>query len=286
MKKTNIFLSLMLLVLSVFTACDSNEGELYQGEENKVSFLASSTNVSMTGDYIQVPVGRTSSQGELTVPVSLSATLYDAKGENPYPNPGYTDAFKVIGDVKFESGESKAYALVDYANFASVDPTDFTITPDGFDVGVSLGFPFELTIHDDLLSPSERGEAKIVALNKLEFEDAGKGTIDSEEGWTEEEEPFEVSYQKAKGVNAYKVIKPFSDYNIAFLIGSDGKTVTFPKQVISPNATYGPISIEVSKATYDPETHSVTATVSGYTVAAGSFGPGVEVFYLPGESFQ
>lgn len=270
MKKNIISLSLILLGLFVFAACDDVEGELYQGEDNKVSFVASTTNLDMTGDYLKVPIGRTSSDGELTVPVSLSSAT-----------PGYTDAFKVAGDVKFAPGESKTYVNVDYSGYGSVDPTSLTITPDGYDVGVSLGFPFVLTIQEGMVSPSKKGETKITGLSDLEFEDAGKGSIDSEEGWTEQPGKFEVSYQKAKGVNAYKVIKPFSDYNIAFMIGSDGVSVTFPNQIISPNATYGPVTMEVSEAVYDADAHTVTVTVSGYTVSAGSFGGGVEIFYLP-----
>lgn len=269
MKKNSIFLSLMILGLFVFTACDSTEGTLYQGENDKVSFLASKTNLSMTGDYMQVPIGRTSSAGELTVPVTLTSAT-----------PGYTDAFKVVGDVKFVSGESKAYVNIDYAGYGNVDPASLTITPDGFDVGVSLGFPFDLTIQDDMVSPSKKAKTTISGLSELEFEAAGNGSIDSSEGW-EEEVIENVAFQKAKGVNAYKVIQPFSDYNIAFMIGSDGTSVTFPKQIIAPNATYGPVSMEVSKAVYDADANSVTVTVSGYTVSAGSFGGGTEIFYLP-----
>ena len=269
MKKNSIFLSLMLLGLFVFAACDSTDGELYQGENDKVGFLASKTNISMKGDYLQVPIGRTSTAGELIVPVTLTST-----------SKGYTDAFKVVGDAKFAAGEGKSYVNIDYSGFGNVDPASLTITPDGFDVGVSLGFPFDLTIQDDLLSPSKKGKTTISGLSDLEFVDAGKGSIDSSEGW-EEVVLEEVVYQKAKGVNAYKVIKPFSNYNIAFLIGSDGKTVTFPKQIISPNAQYGPITMEVSKAVYNAVTHAVTVTVSDYTVSAGTFGGGTEIFYLP-----
>ena len=269
MKKNNIFLSLIILGLFVFAACDSTDGELYQGEKDKVGFLAAKTNVSMKGDYLQIPIGRTSTEGELIVPITLTSTYA-----------GYTNAFKVVGDAKFAPGEGKAYVNIDYSGFGSVDPASLTITPDGFDVGVSLGFPFDLTIQEGLVSPSNKGKTTISGLSDLEFVDAGKGSIDSSEGW-EEVVLDNVVYQKAKGVNAYKVIKPFSNYNIAFLIGSDGVKVTFPKQVISPNADYGPVSMEVTKAVYDEATHAVTVTVSGYTVSAGSFGGGKEIFYLP-----
>lgn len=269
MKKNSIFLSLILLGLFVFAACDSTEGELYQGENDKVGFIASATNMDLAGDFLKVPVGRTSTEGSLIVPVTLSSTL-----------PGYTNAFKVAGDVTFAPGEGKAYVNIDYSNFATVDPATLTITPDGFDVGVSLGFPFSLAIQDGMLSPSKKGKATITALSKLEFQSAGKGSVDSSDGW--EGALLEgVSYEKAKGVNAYKVVKAFSNYNFAFLIGSDGVSVTFPKQIISPNATYGPVSMEVTKAVYSSAKHAVTVTVSGYTVSAGSFGGGTEIFYLP-----
>lgn len=269
MKKNSIFLSLMLLVLFVFTACDSTDGTLYQGEKDKVSFLASKTNMSMTGDYMQVPMGRTSTAGELTVPVTLTSA-----------HPGYTDAFKVVEDVKFAPGEGKAYVKIDYSGYGNVDPASLTITPDGFDVGVSLGFPFDLTIQEDMVSPSKKGKTTISGLSDLEFESAGVGSINSEDGW-EGAVIENVTYQKAKGVNSYKVIKPFSNYNIAFLIAADGVSVTFPNQVIYPHSTYGPVTMGVSKAVYDADAHAVIVTVSGYTVAAGSFGGGLEIFYLP-----
>ncbi len=266
MKKNSIFLSLMLLGLFVFAACDSTDGELYQGENDKVGFLASKTNMSMTGDYLQVPIGRTSTAGELIVPVTLTSKY-----------PGYGNAFKVVGDAKFASGEGKTYVNVDYSKFGTVDPSSLTITPDGFDVGVSLGFPFVLTLQEGMVSPSNKGKTDVTALSDLKFASAGKGSING--SWNG---PLEnIAYEKAVGVNAYKVIKPHSNYNIAFLIGSDGVSVTFPKQVIDTHPSYGLVSMEVESAEYDAAANAVIVTVSGYTVSAGTFGGGTEIFYLP-----
>lgn len=256
----------MLLGLFVFAACDSTDGELYQGEKDKVGFVAKATNLDMTGDYLKVPIGRTSTDGSLTVPVTLSSDLS-----------GYTDAFKVAGDATFEPGEGKAYVNVDYSGYSNVDPSDLTLSANGFDVDVSLGFPFTLTIQEDLLSPSNKGEAKITALSELEFESAGTGSING--SWNG---PIEgVKYEKAMGVDAYKVIAPHSDYNIAFLISSDGVTVNFPNQVIDTHPDYGLVSMEVESAEYDAEANAVIVSVSGYTVSAGTFGEGTEIFYLP-----
>ena len=266
MKKNIISLSLILLGLFVFAACDDVEGELYQGEDNKVSFVASATNLDMSGDYLKVPIGRTSTDGSLSVPVTLTSSL-----------PGYTDAFKVAGDATFAPGEGKAYVNVDYSNFASVDPSSLTLTAVGYDVDVSLGFPFTLNIQEGMVSPSKNGKATITGLSQLEFESAGTGRING--SWNG---PIEnVKYEKAIGVDAYKVIAPHSDYNIAFLIGSDGVSVNFPKQVIDTHPSYGLVSIEVASAEYNAAAHAVVVTVSGYTVAAGSFGGGTEIFYLP-----
>ncbi len=266
MKKNNIFLSLIFLGLFVFAACDSTDGELYQGEKDKVGFVAKATNLDMTGDYLKVPIGRTSTDGSLTVPVTLTST-----------RPGYTNAFKVAGDATFAPGEGKAYVNIDYSNYASVDPSALTLTANGFDVDVSLGFPFTLTIQEDMLSPTKNGTANITGLSKLTFASAGTGSING--SWNG---PIEnVKYEKAEGVDAYKVIAPHSDYNIAFLIGSDGVTVNFPKQVIDTHPSYGLVSIEVESAEYVASANAVVVTVSGYTVSAGTFGGGTEIFYLP-----
>lgn len=270
MKKNIISLSLILLGLFVFAACDDVEGELYQGEDNKVSFVASTTNLDMTGDYLKVPIGRTSTDGSLTVPVTLTSTL-----------PGYTDAFKVVADVEFTSGESKAYVNVDYSNFGSVDPTTFTIIPDGFDVGVGLGFPFKLNIQESLLSPTKRGTVNITALNELEFKSAGVGSING--NWDGKIE--NVTYEKAIGIDAYKVISPYSNYNFAFLINSDGVSVNFPQQQVDVHPL-GPVFLGIKEAHYDSELHAVVADIEDYLVRNEdgdwlTAGPGIEIFYLP-----
>ena len=266
MKKNIISLSLILLGLFVFAACDDVEGELYQGEDNKVSFVASTTNLDMTGDYLKVPIGRTSTDGSLSVPVTLTSTL-----------PGYTNAFKIAGDATFAPGEGKTYVNVDYSGYGTVDPTTFTLTANGFDVDVSLGFPFQLNIQESMVSPAKKGTAEITALRQLEFESAGTGSING--SWNG---PIEnVKYEKAKGVDAYKVIAPHSNYNIAFMIASDGVTVNFPKQVIDTHPSYGLVSMEVESAEYVASANAVVVTVSGYTVSAGTFGSGTEIFYLP-----
>ena len=276
MKKNNIFLSLIFLGLFVFAACDSTDGELYQGEKDKVGFVAKATNLDMTGDYLKVPIGRTSTDGSLTVPVTLTA-LVNIGTKEEYELPGYTNAFKVAGDASFAPGEGKAYVNIDYSNFASVDPYTLTLTANGYDVDVSLGFPFQLHIQEDMLSPSKKGTASITGLSQLDFESAGTGRING--SWNG---PIEnVKYEKAVGVDAYKVIAPHSDYNIAFLIGSDGVTVNFPKQVIDTHPDYGLVSMEVASAEYNAAANAVVVTVSGYTVSAGTFGGGTEIFYLP-----
>lgn len=273
MKSYNNILSLVLVVaLSVFTfsSCDSTEGTLYQGEDNKVSFLAPATNLYMIDGTLNVPIGRTSTNGSLSVPVRVV----------PESNTvGYENVFKTSGTVDFANGEGQSYVAVNYNDITVIDPATLTIIPDGYDIGVSLGFPFSLSIDNDDASPSKVTTTKITALNELDFKDAGTGSVDSEEGWYGK--TYNIDYQKAIGVNAYKIIQPFSDYNIAFLIGSDGVSVTFPDQVIYPHPSYGPVTMEVAKAVYDEEANAVIVSVASYTVSAGSFGPGVEIFYLP-----
>lgn len=280
MKNKNIFLSLiMLLGLLVFTACDDVEGELYQGEADKVGFLAKSTNFDMIGGSIEVPVVRTSTDGELNIPATLTAKLRNPVTGKYYDNPGYTDVFKVAGPVVFAPGESKAYLKVVYSNEGSIAPTGFTTSQDGNDVIASVAFPFALHIDEQFLSPSNVGTTEILGLSKLEFESVGTGFVNG--NWAGSIDG--VVYEKAVGgTNAYKIINPYNDFNVAFLIKEDGNVV-FPKQIIDVHPDYGPVSLEAQSASYNSEAHAVIVEVSGYTVSAGTFGGGIEIFFLPEE---
>ncbi|WP_313183775.1 hypothetical protein [Sphingobacterium siyangense] len=265
--KKNIFNCLIIVgALSLFSSCDKTEGALYSGEANKVSFLNKTMKFNMEGGSISVPVGRTSTSGELSVPVTLSAT-----------GVGYTDIFKLAGPVQFANGAGESYAKVNYGDLSKIDPSSLAITPVGKDATVGLAFPISLTIPDDNVSVSKINKVDLTATSILEFEDKGNVVMNSTKGWAESS--LNVKIQKAKVTSVYKIISPFGENSLAFMIKADGKTVVFPNQVLGNDPTYGPVTM--SNVTGTASNGVVTLNVGAYQVSAGSFGSGVEIINLP-----
>ncbi|QBR13384.1 MULTISPECIES: hypothetical protein [unclassified Sphingobacterium] len=265
--KKNILnaLGVFALVLSM-TSCDKTEGPLYQGPEDKISFMSGTTSLAMESGVLEIPVGRTSTAGDLSVPVTLTAT-----------GAGYTDVFQVAGPVEFKAGEGKAYAKINYGDFSKIDPSTLSVSAVGTDVRAGLAFPISLNIDDKNISYSNIKKININASNILTFEDLGTTKLDSKGGW--EGAVLDVKIQKAQGANVYKVVNPFGGGSFAFMIKSDGKTLTFPNQVIYNHPDYGPVSMTNVTGTVSGKT--VTINVAGYNVSAGSFGSGVEILTLP-----
>lgn len=275
MKKNIKLLFVLLLGMVVFVACEEPEGTLYSGEANKVSFYGSTLNLDMKDGVLKIPVGRTSTEGELSVPVTLSAE-----------GAGYEEVFSVVNNpVTFSTGEAKAYVDVAYSDFSVIDPSRLSISPNGMDVNVGLAFPFTLEFDEATVSPSLDNSVSVLASNALQFENLGKATLDSREGWwggDTEEDFLEPNIQKAVGANVYKLVNPFGFHSFAFMIMSDN-TISAPNQSIydfGPD-DYGVVTMTDVEGVYDPENNTVTLTIGAYRVAAGSFGDGVEIIYLP-----
>lgn len=272
--KNNIFRIFLasVIILSSYS-CDKVDGAHYAGENNKISFLVGEVlnlNIEPSKDYIEIPVGRTSPAGELTVDVEISST-----------EKGYTDVFKVDGPINFKNNESKTFLKVNFSNIGAVDPVNLSIANSGFDVNVGLGYPFKVEVKDQsVLSPGGFGVANITASSRLEFEDIGKGTLNSIDGW--EGEILEVSIHKAKDVNVYKVIQPFGFNSFAFMIQSDGETVLCPDQLIYDFGSdgYGPTRMTGVVGKVDAD-GNIVLNVGAYRVDAGTFGGGVEIITLP-----
>ena len=256
----------MVATVLGLSSCDKTDGALYSGPENKISFLSATGNLPMQTGTLSIPVGRTSTSGELTVPVTLTAT-----------GAGYTDVFKVSGPVVFAAGEGKSYANVTYGDFSKIDPSTLSVTAVGNDVNVGLAFPIVLNIADENISASNIKKASILASSILEFDDLGTTNLNSAGGWAEEE--VDVKIQKAKSVNVYKVVSPFGAGSFAFMIKADGKTVICPNQVIAQSSQYGPVTMTNVTGTISGKT--VTLKVGGYIVSAGSYGSGTEIITLP-----
>ncbi len=266
MKRFNLYFTIIaLLGVVAMTSCESTEGALYAGDDGKVSFLHKSINVAMEDGTLKIPMGRTSTDGDLSVNVSVDAA-----------DPAYKDVFK-IQSASFSPGEGKTYANVVYGDYSTIDPSQLAIDRIGMDVDVQLGFPFTLSISEDATSPSNNSTVNVAATSALDFENLGETDVHS--SWMGGVVP--ATLHKAKGANVYKVIAPYEYSNIAFMIASDGETVLFPNQVIDNHPVYGEVTMEVKEAKYIPEEKSVRVEVSGYTVSAGTFGAGVEWFDIP-----
>lgn len=250
-----------------FSSCEKTDGALYSGEPNKLSFFTPSLSVNMTGGSISVPIARTSSSGELSVPLNLTST-----------GAGYTNVFKLAGPVKFENGQAKSNVVVNYGDFSTIDPSSLSVVASGTDVNVGLAFPITVNIPAENASPSDMKSINVLASNALEFESKGTTELNSVEGWAEE--VLTVNIQKAKGANVYKIVNPFGGGSFAFMIKADGKTVVFPNgQVIYKHSTYGDVTM--NNVTGTVTDNIVTLNVAGYIVSAGSFGSGKEIIKLP-----
>lgn len=267
MKKNYIFFIALIFGVTFFASCEKPEGALYSGEPNKASFFGKSINLSMTGEPLEIPIGRTSTEGEYTAPVTLSAN-----------GKGYTDVFKIASPVSFAPGQAKTYVRINYSDYSVIDPSALSAVGSGMDVIVGLAFPFSLTIEETAVSDSNVPSINVAASSTLQFADHGTCTINSEDGWWGD--VFEREIHKAEGANVYKIIKPFNFNSFAFMINSDN-SITCPDQVIYQHSTYGPVSLTKVKGNYHPDENKVVLEVDGYTVSAGSFGGGVEIIYLP-----
>lgn len=267
MKKILINSVFIASALLAVVSCKKTEGPLYAGPENRISFFNTSKSLVMANGVLEVPVGRTSSTGTLSIPISLSAS-----------GAGYTNVFKMAGPVQFENGQAQSVAQVKYSDFSSIDPSTLSVTAAANNnVNVGLAFPFKLTIAPDDVSPANRSTIEVLASSQLEFDNGKMTEMNSTDGWAED--ILDVKVEKAIGANVYKVVSPFNANSFAFMIKSDGKTVICPNQVIAQNATYGPVTMSGVTGTY--ANGIVTLKVTGYTVSAGSFGSGVEIIKIP-----
>ena len=276
MRKYKFNIMLVALFAFLFSSCDQEpKGAIYSGDSKKTSFLAASYSPAMTdtdGKKILVPIGRTGTEGTLSVPIKLTSTLA-----------GYTTVFTVPNPAVFEAGKGSTDVVVNYSDLALINPSSLAISADatsstGKDINVNLAFPFKLEIADTtLMSPNNIRAVSVNASKKLNFEAAGKALLNSVDGWYGE--TYEVDLQKAIGANVYKLKSPFGYRDVAFMISSDGKTVLCPNQIIYKHSTYGDVTMGTVKGSITGKV--VTLTVGGYTVAAGSFGGGVEIITLP-----
>jgi len=267
--KKNILTCLSLLAMVAgLVSCDKTEGTIYTPEDDKISFSAVSTNLTIEQGNVALPVSRSFKTGELSVPLSLSAA-----GE------GYEDVFTLAGPVTFADGQATALANINVGDISTIDPSALSVSASGNDITVGLAFPFTVAIDSANASLSNLSSINVLASNTLTFGDSQTAELNSESGWSESETPHVVEVQKAEGTNVYKVISPFGANSFAFMIKSDGETIVFPNQIIDNHPDYGPVTM--SGVTGSIEGKVVTLNVGAYSVSAGSFGSGVEIITLP-----
>ena len=93
-------------------SCDKTEGTIYTPQDDKISFSAVSTNLTIEQGNVALPVSRSFKTGELSVPLSLSAA-----GE------GYEDVFTLAGPVTFADGQATALANINVGDISTIDPS-------------------------------------------------------------------------------------------------------------------------------------------------------------------
>lgn len=263
---------LAILAVLVLASCEKEtKGALYAGAPGLVSFMTTIYYPALTdtdGKIINVPIGRTDNGGPLSVKVNLTSTLAN-----------YTTVFTVPTDASFAAGEAATNVKVSYSNLALIDPSSLAISSTtGFNIAVSLAFPFTLTFNDPaLVSPSKVSSINVNASKLLAFTALGTATLNSMNGWWGE--TYTVLVTKAVGANVYQLISPFYNRNVAFMVKSNGTTVVCPNQVIDVHPSYGNVTMGSVVGTISGKV--VTLNVGAYTVAAGSFGGGQEIITLP-----
>lgn len=267
-----IYKLLMIAILAIiFVSCEKeNKGSLFNaGQADKASFLTKSGNWDLKSTTFKVPIGRTSMEGEFTAPITVTAK-----------DPSYTKVFTISSPAKFAAGADKAEITLGYSDISTINPASLSIIPNGMDINVGLSFPITLKIDEKSVAYANIANFKIATSSNLEFEEIGTAKLDSKGGWAEKE--LTPKIHKAKGVNVYKLIQPFGQNSIAFMIKSDGKTVVFPNQPIDKIAPYGAVSMSNVKGAYNVAEKKVTLTVGGYLIPDGrSAGNGTEIIYLP-----
>lgn len=277
MKKNIITCLGAIALMAGLSSCEKTDGAIYTPEEDKISFSTTSTSLAIEDGNVALPVSRSLTHGELSVPLSLSAA-----GE------GYDDVFSLAGPVTFSEGQAASFANIAVGDISTIDPSALSVTASGDDISVGLAFPFTVSIDSGYASLSDLSTVNVLASNVLDFGEPQGGALDSEEGWAGGETPLEVEIQKADGANVYKVVSPFGANSFAFMIMADGKTIVCPDQVIDNHPDYGAVTMSGVTGTYaeTPDEGGVmhkviTLQVGAYTVSAGSFGEGTEIITLP-----
>ncbi len=201
MKKNIISLSLILLGLFVFAACDDVEGELYKKTEGAIeaSFPSAKASYEMLaedGNKIVVELWRGDSQGSASVPVTITDN---------------TDGVFVAEKNQFDfaDGESKAYLAF---NYPSID-----------DFGGEV-YKLTLEVAEEMASHSGITKLEVTAQRKLTYNSIGKGLFYT--NFFVSDEPWEVEVLKAEEADYYILVEPYwpvvEGFNIVFQV-IDGK---------------------------------------------------------------
>ena len=263
----NIILSSLLVVGTAigFSSCDKVDGALYTPDTEKASFLAASGSFWMANGVVEVPVDRPAAQGAFSFPVVLTAT------DKSIPT-----VFTVDDQVAFPAGELKTTVKVKYSDVSKLSSNTLAVVQNGTEVKAGISYPFTLTIAKQFIAPRDIQKINVSAAAALEFVEIGTGELDSKDGWGEG--VFPVKIQKAKNAEVYKAVSPLGDFSIAFYVRADGKTVTFPDQLLVKDAEYGNITLK----TVTGRKAGNVITLSGtYAAGATAIGSGREVIKLP-----
>lgn len=266
----NIILNSLLVVGTALSlsSCDKVDGALYTPDANKASFLTSSAVFWMADGVVEVPVDRPGAQAAFSFPVSLTAA-----------DKNIPTVFTVADQVTFPAGELKTTVKVKYSDVSTLTSNSLAVLQSGTEVKAGISYPFTLAIAKEFIAPRDIQKINVSAAAALEFEDLGTGELDSKDGWAEA--VSSVKIQKAKNAEVYKAVSPLGDYSIAFYVRADGKTVTFPDQLLVKDAEYGNITL---KSVTGRKSGDVITLSGTYAAGTTSFGTGREVIKLPAKA--
>lgn len=252
MKKILYFATIIGLLFT-FVSCEQDGGVTYElTDKVEASFPSTVVNYQMVaedGNKIVVEMWRGNTKGAATVPVTITDNT----------NGVFTPEKE---QFDFADGENKAYLTITYPDINQFGGEKYVL---------------ELTIDEEMVSPSGNGTIEISAQRKLTFNSLGVGTFTSEF--------FEASWDqevlKAEEADYYRLPDCYhDDYDIEFSI-QDGK-INFARQPMGyVSADYGMTSW-VPNYLDDCEIDGKTLTfVVDFMVEAGSFGVFSEVLEMP-----
>lgn len=254
MKFKSLIIPALCLSAVAFTSCDGEKEATYVPaqpvEVPEVYFSLSDDSTFMnlgdTDTKVDFTLYRKDTKGTITTPLSYSATMYNAKAQNPTKQNAERSLFQVPSSVTFADGENSTVVTM------TLDPTQ--LNPDNiyevtFKVGASqvtpyfsqvLTYKFKFNPFVDVVGPNGETRATLLDFVMTTWFNVPKDT------------EFEVTLQKSPAINGlYRLVNPYGlDYPYNEEADVDGKVhylyfnCANPKAVFLCNASGDPLEAD------------------------------------------